>query len=839
MEPEFPNPREPITPGSIEARAAALREGGAYEDPGGDDDSPTLPPPRASVAQAPVLQKQGLPADFHAKLAQAQAPTPPTPVIPIVPAPPRGPRRRSILDEPYEPQPSAAPISPAATPSAAGAPGSPLREPSDAEVEQEIQRLLQIVEDEQATAGGIASESTPAPAGVPTVSRSHAAEASPRPSPGAAMVPDAPPAPLDHERTLEQLKEKGAQTVEKEAESRKGRHRRAQLSSGTVFLAVLFIVWLVCSGALKRGWLPAPRMLQPLVPWMAVVFCGFFYFLASRIFAPATQVTAVILGLTWDRNTFCRGWFVTGDTGTGKTAGAVMWILHTLFQRESGTKEVAPWGGLFVDEKGSFSPKVVMIGKTYGREDSVRLIQSRPRGAAADWRPQQTINLLDDDEIPANTFAELIVGTATAQEGEEGGNGVFFKTQAQVNIGWMIQLTRLVGRVQKSVNWTGRRSIPTLESIFPLLTSLDSFNEAMVAFGVKGEKARPAQPAARDEYERATRNAPQPAEKAAANKKAVQLTDGALLTDRSASPKDIARLREALQHFERRYWSLPADTLGSIQGNVTNYLSYFQHEEIRELVCAENPTVRVSDVDRGVLLCLMMPQKFRKERRYICTILKFLFYTHALRRFDLSEEERGKCNLLVLFQDEAQRFAIAEDGNVDVLREALTTTVMASQQTDSMFEPLGGEKKAMVILGNLRNRVHLASSTEECAEATSKFMGKEKYQKKSRSTGRGGTSTSSSEEIRPKVHALEMQNLRTFEVVLHHADRKIKRGVIPVLGTDGLISQRFIQHQLKNAPIRGARFWLKDRWLRVKGTLYRCTYSFTGAKIQVAKRGRK
>jgi hypothetical protein len=47
------------------------------------------------------------------------------------------------------------------------------------------------------------------------------------------------------------------------------------------------------------------------------------------------------------------------------------------------------------------------------------------------------------------------------------------------------------------------------------------------------------------------------------------------------------------------------------------------------------------------------------ERRYVCTLLKLLFYQHVSDRFDLKSDSDAwiNKNVLILWQDEAQSFA--------------------------------------------------------------------------------------------------------------------------------------------------------------------------------------
>jgi hypothetical protein len=53
------------------------------------------------------------------------------------------------------------------------------------------------------------------------------------------------------------------------------------------------------------------------------------------LFVPAERgIVATLGGLTWKRNQFCRGWLITGDTGSGKTSSGINQLAHQVFQNE-------------------------------------------------------------------------------------------------------------------------------------------------------------------------------------------------------------------------------------------------------------------------------------------------------------------------------------------------------------------------------------------------------------------------------------------------------------------------------------------------------------------------
>jgi hypothetical protein len=160
--------------------------------------------------------------------------------------------------------------------------------------------------------------------------------------------------------------------------------------------------------------------LFPLVSWVS--FAPIFVCLtASLVHAPARhhrKITARLAGLTWDRNDFCRGWLITGDTGAGKTF-AINALLHSVFQNEPD------WGGLCCDEKGIYHETLVQMTEKYGRLSDLRLLQTKPDGARDDWEPPATFNLLSDDSIPGSTYATVIVDTASALAGGGEDKGFF------------------------------------------------------------------------------------------------------------------------------------------------------------------------------------------------------------------------------------------------------------------------------------------------------------------------------------------------------------------------------------------------------------------------------
>ncbi len=258
---------------------------------------------------------------------------------------------------------------------------------------------------------------------------------------------------------------------------------------------------------------------------------------------------------------------------------------------------------------------------------------------------------------------------------------------------------------------------------------------------------------------------------------------------------DSTAARELATHFLEQFSNQPAEQKGGVSGTIFNYLNSYTAPEVAEVFCRDS-TFNLAEVDSGKIVCLAMPQKFATERRYLCTMLKQLFFLHVLRRFDKPAAERAKDNLLVLWADEAQHFVTAgEEGMsdysvIDRLREARGAVVMATQSTTSFVPPLGREK-ARVLTLNLRNRVIFKATDEEDAVASADFIGKRKRTKYTWTRGPQGRSSSATDEDVHKIKSYRLRALRKHRAVIVHCEKGFRRAVLPPLEPNGSVSPWF------------------------------------------------
>ena len=183
------------------------------------------------------------------------------------------------------------------------------------------------------------------------------------------------------------------------------------------------------------GSLSAYVFLPPPGSYFVIALCAIFgawSFLSSD---HSGNSIVRIGGLSWTMEDFVRGWLITGRTGSGKTQSAINSLTFQLFQN------VKDWGGLCLDQKGLYWEILVKMAAHFGRSEDLVLLQTRPLGKDMLWRPPHTINLTGNPDVPASTYAKVIVDTAVSLTGGKGGNP-FFVTKAQLAIQTAFEILR-------------------------------------------------------------------------------------------------------------------------------------------------------------------------------------------------------------------------------------------------------------------------------------------------------------------------------------------------------------------------------------------------------------
>jgi hypothetical protein len=271
------------------------------------------------------------------------------------------------------------------------------------------------------------------------------------------------------------------------------------------------------------------------------------------------------------------------------------------------------------------------------------------------------------------------------------------------------------------------------------------------------------------------------------------LTSDSLLREVMAlvAGKATPEAQALTDHFKDNVLAQPAEQLGGVKTTVANYLKYFTDPDIAAVFCPKKSTFAFSDVDRSKVICVSIPQRYQVERRYINTLLKLAFYSHALQRFDKSDRERAGDNLIIFWADEAQRIVTASsdglsDHNVvDVIREARATVVAATQSYTSLIPPMGDEQKTKVLIANLANRITFCAADEESAKIAADTLGK--YEGKRRTVGYSGGQRTSSWTAEDKYfmepHAF--RKMPRFQAVIQHCEGTFRKMKLAPVGVDG------------------------------------------------------
>ncbi len=424
-------------------------------------------------------------------------------------------------------------------------------------------------------------------------------------------------------------------------------------------------------------------------------------------------------GYTWDVFSFCRGWLITGQVGTGKTVAAINTMLWQV------SRNCPNWGGICVDDKGVYWETLSGMLGHLGRRSDLVLLQVRPDGAGADWQPTHRFNFLDLPHLPYSAKAKIIcdVASALGQRTEQS----FFRMQAQVQMEFAFRALHCAGLAVSLVNAYEFLTIPWL------------------------------------------------------------LTETMEMLEKD--PSDEAT--QLLEHYHGTFITQPAEQLGGVKTTIANYLKPFTDPDIAAVFCPAKSSFEFAEIDRGKIVCVAMPQRFAVERRYVNTLLKLAFYSHALRRFDRPEAERANDNLLIFWADEAQKIVTASDDGmsdynvVDVIREARATVVAATQSYSSLIPPMGDEKKAKVFIANMANRVTFCAADEDSAKIAADTVGKRKSRRRTTGWSGGKRTSSITEEDRYYIEPYEFRRLRRFQAVVQHCDFGFRRTFIPPLGTNG------------------------------------------------------
>jgi hypothetical protein len=458
------------------------------------------------------------------------------------------------------------------------------------------------------------------------------------------------------------------------------------------------------------------------------IFSGAFVAFAGVVFlAKRTKMRPIVKlkGLSWTREDFCRGWLITGDTGSGKTRSGITPLLYQVFQNEP------TWGGICIDDKGVYWETLKEMAVHFNRQNDLILLQVRPEGAPADWKPAHTYNLTSDRRIPFTTYAKFVVDTATSL-GQQGDKS-FFKNQAQTHVALGLEALYESGMDV------------TLENANELLLDELALGEAMeeLANGRQSERQK-------------------------------IVINHFLNRFRNQPPEQLGGVKETIANYLHSFLTPEISEVFCSAQNT------FEFDEIDrgKIICVAMP--QKFQAERRYI------NTFLKMLFYTHVLRRF---------DKPKEERKDDNLLILWADEAQRFVTASEDGMsdyncIDVMREAKATLVAAAQSTTSFIPPLGADK-AKVLTLNLRNRMIFKAADETGAVESADFLGQKKVRKQSWGFSNGMQSRNYFEQEEHKMKPYELRHLRKHQCVLVHCEKGFKRTVLPPLEPDGKVSAWF------------------------------------------------
>lgn len=431
--------------------------------------------------------------------------------------------------------------------------------------------------------------------------------------------------------------------------------------------------------------------------WMLALTILFFHFRGA-----SSRTVVRLAGFKWTRGDFCRGWLITGDTGSGKTRSGITPLLFQIFQNEP------TWGGLCIDDKGIYWEALSQMAKHFGREDDLILLQVRPDGApTANWIPRHTYNLTSDRTIPYNTFAKAVVDTASSLG--QAGDKAFFKNQAQIHIAAALETLREIG------------ADVTLENVYSLLLDQGDLEEAMS--NLASSHQTPRRRELREHF--ANRFLSQP-------------------------PEQIGGVKETIANYLQAFITREIAQVFCPAENTFEFCDI----DRGKIICVAMPQKfqlerRYVNTFLKMLFYTHALRRFDKpaEERVRDNLL--ILWADEAQRFVTASEE-----------------GMSDYNCIDVIREAQATVVAAAQSSTSFVPPLGREKARVFTLNLRNRIMFKAADEEGAVESADFLGKAKKVKKSwGYSGGKQSRNYSEHEEHKIKPHIMRNYPKHTAVVV--------------------------------------------------------------------------
>jgi hypothetical protein len=501
-------------------------------------------------------------------------------------------------------------------------------------------------------------------------------------------------------------------------------------------LADLFLFVLCAAGALAGYFYLAPPF-----SWLVIGVCACFALWAFLAGDHSGKIILRLGGLSWSMEDFVRGWLITGRTGSGKTQCAINAITFQIF------RNVPNWGGICLDQKGLYWEILVRMAAHFGRSDDLVLLQTRPLGKDMLWRPPFSINITGNPNVPASTYAKVIVDTAISLGGGKGGNP-FFPTKAQLAIQMAFEILRHLD------------AYVTIPNIHRLLLRKEDGEAVMEDLMNMGDER--------------------------SEELLVAFRDGYL----GQPPEQLGGVQGTISTY-LEYFLNPEIAEVFCANEPTFSMDQIDRGKI---VCIAMPQKFQSE--RLYINTILK--------------LSYYFHALSRFDKPAGERKKDNLLILFADEGQeiitGAESAFADHRAAGVIREARATLVLATQAYTSIHGSLD-KRYADVLMLNLSNELIFTVANNDSAVIASKNIGERQVVEKSWGFAAGRKSYTYQKKIQPFFQTYELRKLPKFTAVIRHCERPFRKRLIPPINPDGTFPRWFLSFR----PDFAIRQWLTGK----------------------------
>ncbi len=472
------------------------------------------------------------------------------------------------------------------------------------------------------------------------------------------------------------------------------------------------------------GSLAAYFFLSPPLSYLVVALCAIFGTWAIFSADHSGKTIVRLGGLSWTMEDFVRGWLITGRTGSGKTQSAINTLTFQLFQN------VPNWGGICLDQKGLYWEILVKMAAHFGRGDDLVLLQTRPLGKDMLWRPPHTINLTGNPDVPASTYAKVIVDTAVSLTGGKGGNP-FFVTKAQLAIQTAFEILRHL------------EAYVTIPNIHRLLLNKE---------------------------------------------------DGQAVIEELANYGDLRSkdlLAAFRSHLEQPPEQL-GGVEGTIS-NYLDFFMHPEIAEVF-CANEPSFSVSEIDTGKIVCIAMPQKFQSERLYINTILKLSYYFHALSRFDKPAGEREKDNLIVLFADEGQeiitGAESAFADHRAAGVIREARATIVLATQAYTSIHGSLD-KRYADVLMLNLSNELIFTVANHDSAVIASKNIGEREVVEKSWGWNAGKRSYNYQRKIKPFFEPYRLRKLSKFHAIIRHCEKPFRKRLIPPINPDGTFPKWF------------------------------------------------